>query len=184
MNIVLIGYRGSGKSTIARLLSSNLGMPRICLDDEVVKKAGKSIPEIVRTHGWGYFRHLETEVVTECSRRDGHVLDAGGGVVLRQRNVALLRQRGFLIWLKAPPSVLAERIKDDSQRPALSQAKTMLEEVEEILHQREPLYRSAAHLELDTAGFSPAEVSHRIEEALARLNPEESPPNRKVKTGR
>jgi shikimate kinase len=167
MNVVLIGYRGSGKSTVARLLSAALNMPCACLDEEIIRRAGKTIPEIVHSRGWGYFRDLESEVVASCAARDGWVLDAGGGVVLRAKNVKLLRQNGFLVWLKAPSSILADRIKDDSQRPALTEGKTFLQEVEEVLREREPLYRSAAHLEIDTTSMPPTEVSSRIADRIS-----------------
>ena len=113
MNIVLIGYRGGGKSTVARLLASALQMPQVCLDEEIVKRAGRRIPEIVATHGWEYFRDLESEVAADYGNRNGWVIDAGGGVILRDENVQNLRRNGTLIWLTAPPSVLIERIDRD-----------------------------------------------------------------------
>jgi shikimate kinase len=168
MNIVLIGYRGAGKSTVAKLLASALQMPQVCLDEEIVKRAGKRIPEIVATHGWEHFRDLETEAVEIYAKKDGWIIDAGGGVVLREKNVLNLRRNGTLIWLTAPPSVLSQRIQGDSERPALKQGKTFLEEVEEVLQERLPLYRSAAHWTIDTADVSPEETCRRIRRMLER----------------
>ena len=163
MNIVLIGYRGSGKSTVAKRLASAQKMPHVCLDEEIVKKAGKSIPDIVSDHGWEYFRDLESEIVKVYSEKQGWVVDAGGGVILRENNVTLLRKSGLLVWLKAAPSVLIERMQGDTQRPALKKGKTFLEEVEEVLREREPLYRAAAHREIDSTGLTPEEVSLTIQ---------------------
>jgi len=143
MNIVLIGYRGSGKSTVARRLASLLTRPHVSLDRRIVELAGHTIPEIVADRGWGHFRDLESQVVREVSAWDGWILDTGGGVILREENVKRLRENGLVFWLTAPPPVLTERIRDDTQRPALVQGKTFLEEVEEVLREREPLYRAA-----------------------------------------
>jgi shikimate kinase len=162
MNIVLIGYRGAGKSTVAHLLASALGMPQVCLDEEIVKKAGKRIPEIVDERGWEHFRDLESEVVEVYADQDGRVIDAGGGVILRAKNVENLRRNGTLIWLTAPPSVLIERIKEDTERPPLKDGKTFLEEVEEVLEERLPLYRTAAHWTIDVSESPPEQVASEI----------------------
>ncbi len=166
MNIVLIGYRGSGKTTVATLLASALGMPRVCLDEEIVRRAGKRIPEIVAGQGWPHFRDLESEVVRDYAGRDGWVIDSGGGVILREENVRHLRRNGTLVWLTAPPSVLIDRIKEDTERPALKDGKTFLEEVEEVLEERLPLYRSAAHWAIDVSVSSPEEVASTIQARL------------------
>jgi shikimate kinase len=166
MNIVLIGYRGAGKSAVGRVLSAALKMPVVCLDEEIVKKAGKSIPEIVAAHGWDHFRNLESEITATYANEDGCIIDAGGGVILRQENVNNLRRHGLLIWLTAPPSVLCQRIQGDTERPALKEGKTFLEEVEEVLQEREPLYRSAAHRTIDTSELTVEEVARQIQQML------------------
>jgi shikimate kinase len=163
---VLIGYRGTGKTTVATLLASARRMPKICLDEEIVRRAGKRIPEIVANHGWEFFRDLESEVVADYAGKDGWVIDAGGGVILREKNVQNLRRNGTLVWLTAPPSVLIERIKDDTERPALKNGKTFLEEVQEVLEERLPLYRSAAHWSIDVSTNTPEEVSSQIQARL------------------
>jgi len=166
MNIVLIGYRGAGKSTVATLLASDLRMQKVSLDEEIARNTGKRIPEIVADQGWERFRDLESEVVEAYGKKDGWVIDAGGGVVLREKNVQNLRRNGTLVWLTAPPSVLIERIREDTERPALKHGKTFLEEVEEVLEERKPLYRSAADWTIDVSDLSPAEVSRRIQVML------------------
>jgi len=168
MNIVLIGTRGSGKSAVAAMLSSSLGIPKACLDEEIVRRAASSIPEIVESRGWDHFRDLESAVVQDFSRRDGWILDTGGGVILRDHNVRALRENGFLVWLQAPPPVLSARIQGDTQRPALKAGKTFLEEIAEVLQEREPLYRAAADQELDTSRLSPEQVSFAIQDAIRK----------------
>ncbi len=166
MNLVLLGYRGAGKSTVGRILARRLHMPLISLDAEIVRKAGKRIPEIVAESGWEAFRDLESSVVDTCAAKDGWILDAGGGVVVRASNVERLRRRGFLIWLRVSPSSVVDRIRSDTERPALKEGKTFLEEVEEVLAERTPLYASAAQLAVETDGRPPeavaAEILHRL----------------------
>jgi shikimate kinase len=141
-------------------------MPQVCLDEEIVRKAGKRIPEIVADHGWETFRDLESEVVEAYGKKDGWVIDAGGGVILREKNVQNLRRNGTLLWLTAPPSVLIGRITGDTERPPLKDGKTFLEEVEEVLEERQPLYRSSAHLTIDVSEGTPEEISSRIQALL------------------
>jgi len=166
MNIVLIGYRGSGKSTVGRFLAAKLHMPLVSLDAEIVKKAGKRIPRIVADSGWEAFRDLESAVVAAWANKDGWILDAGGGVILRAENVRELRRRGILIWLTAPPSILVPRIQEDTERPALKEGKTFLEEVEEVLRERLPLYASSAHLTVETHRLLPQAVAAEIHRLL------------------
>src|SRR5262245_7937189 len=111
MNLVLIGYRGTGKSTVANLLAGQLGMEVISLDREIVRQAGCPIPEIVATHGWPYFRDVEAEITARCAARDNIIIDAGGGVILRPENVAHLRRGGKLFWLRASVPVIVARIE-------------------------------------------------------------------------
>lgn len=162
MNVVLIGYRGTGKTTVAEMLAAETGMPRISLDEEIVRRAGQRIPEIVERHGWEHFRDLESEVVREVSAKEGWIVDAGGGVILRDENVRHLRRSGFLIWLTAPPAVLIERIQGDTERPALKEGKTFLEEVEEVLAERLPRYEAAAHHRIDVSMSTPEQVAREV----------------------
>src|SRR5262245_55879791 len=106
MNLVLIGYRGTGKSTVARLLRDRLGMEVVSLDEEIVREAGCSIPEIVAEHGWPHFRDLEASITKRVALRSGIIIDAGGGVILRPENVANLRRGGKLFWLRASVPVI------------------------------------------------------------------------------
>jgi len=162
MNLVLIGYRGTGKSTVAKLLAEKLGMEVVSLDQEIVRRAGRSVPEIVAQHGWSHFRDLEAEVTRHFSERDNIIIDAGGGVILRRENVERLRRGGKLFWLRASVPVIVARIQGGSERPALTAEKSFTEEVEEVLRERTPLYEAAAHHQIDTDTLSPQQIAAEI----------------------
>lgn len=170
MNLVLIGYRGTGKSTVARLLAAQLAMEVVSLDAEIVKAAAGSIPEIVAAHGWPYFRDLESQVTKRVCTRDGIIIDAGGGVILRPENVTALRQTGKLFWLRASVPVIVARIEGGTQRPALTAAKSFTEEVEEVLRERTPLYAAAADVKIDTDRLTPEETATEVAGAFVRLS--------------
>ncbi len=162
MNLVLIGYRGTGKSAVAAILSQKLGMAAVSLDEEIVREAGMPIPEIVEKHGWPWFRDLESEIVERFASRDQAILDTGGGVVLRPRNTENLRRGGVLFWLEASVEVIVERIQESEERPSLTEGRSFLEEVEEVLSERLPLYRAAADREIDTDPLTAAGVADQI----------------------
>lgn len=171
MNIVLIGYRGTGKSTVAELLAKRLGMNVVSTDKMIVERAGKSIPEIVASSGWDYFRDLEAEVIKQVSQLDNVIVDAGGGVIIRDANTQNLKKNGIVFWLTASVPTIAKRIKADTQRPSLTGAKSFVEEIEEVLAQRIPLYRSASDYEISTE-CSINEVVERIIEIWKRKGEE------------
>lgn len=152
MNLVLIGYRGTGKSAVTLRLSEILGLRAISLDQEIIKAEGCTIPDIVAKKGWPYFRDLEESLCRQWGCQNGLILDAGGGVVEREANFLSLRQNGRVIWLRATPSTIVRRIGSDTQRPSLTKTKNFTEEVEEVLSRRTPLYERMAHFGVDTDG--------------------------------
>jgi len=162
MNIVLIGYRGTGKSVIGRLLARRLAMPYIGMDAEIVRKAGMPVPEIVANEGWPGFRDRESALVRELSARDNIIIDTGGGVIERPENIAALQENGCIIWLKAKVSTIVARIQGDNQRPSLTAGKTFTEEVAEVLERRAPLYRSAARHEIETDPLTLEQIVEKI----------------------
>ncbi|CUS35680.1 shikimate kinase [Candidatus Nitrospira nitrificans] len=166
MNVVLIGYRGTGKSTVGKLVAARLDRVLVSTDAEVVKSADQSIPEIVERHGWEYFRDLESKVCQELAGRNGLVVDTGGGVILRSRNVDLLKGTGRLFWLTASVSTITERIGHDTQRPSLTGVKSFVDEIQDVLRERTPKYQAAANCIIETDGKSAAQVADEI---LARL---------------
>src|SRR3989441_13195983 len=122
MNIVLIGYRGTGKSAVGRLLAPRLGRELVSTDAEIVKRAQRTIPEIVAQQGWDYFRDLESDICRELASRDQLVIDTGGGAILRAQNVEALKKDGTLFWLTASSETIARRNVGDKQGPPLSGA--------------------------------------------------------------
>jgi shikimate kinase len=121
-----------------------------------------AVPEIVEREGWPGFRDRESRVAEDLAGRDNIVIDCGGGVIERPENVEALRSNGRVFWLKAEVDVIVERIRDDTQRPALVEGRTFTDEVREVLERRTPMYRSAADCEIDTGGLTPDEVADRI----------------------
>jgi shikimate kinase len=162
MNIVLIGYRGTGKSVVGELLARKLNRETISMDAEIVKKAGMSIPEFVEQNGWPKFRDLETEVAQELAERDNIIVDCGGGVIERPENIPALRSNGVIFWLQASVDVVVSRIADGTERPALIEGKTFTEEVAEVLERRTPLYSEAAQHIINTDDMTPDQVSDSI----------------------
>ncbi|GFO56453.1 shikimate kinase [Geomonas sp. Red276] len=165
MNLVLIGYRGTGKSRVGRLLAQRLGMSRVAMDEEIERKAGKTTPEIVAEGGWPKFRDLESEVARELAGRDGLVIDTGGGVIERPENMEVLSADALVVWMKASVETIVSRIKGGTHRPALVDGKSFTEEVAEVLQRRTPLYEKAADVEIDTDGLAPEAIAARIIEA-------------------
>jgi shikimate kinase len=144
MNIVLIGYRGTGKSTVGRLLAARLGREFVSTDAEIVKRAQRTIPEIVTQQGWDYFRDLESDICRELASRDQLVIDTGGGAILRAQNVEALKKDGTVFWLTASVETIAKRIGGDNQRPSLTGTKTFIDEIQDVLRERTPKYHAAA----------------------------------------
>jgi shikimate kinase len=170
MNIALIGYRGTGKTAVARQLARSLGWDWVDADIEVELAAGKSIAAIFADDGEPAFRDLEAAVLADLIQRDHAILALGGGVVLRPVNRTLVRQAGRVVWLTATPETIAERMAADAttalRRPNLTAAGG-LDEIRGLLDERSPLYRQCCDLEIDTEAKTPTEVSTEILEKLS-----------------
>jgi len=166
MNIVLIGYRGTGKSTVGKLLAARLGRELVSTDAEIVKRAKRTIPEIVAQEGWEYFRDRESEICRDLSTRDHLVIDTGGGAILRAQNVEALKRNGTVFWLEASVATITKRIGRDNQRPSLTGSKSVVDEIQEVLRERTPKYQAAADHVITTDNRS---INRLIEEVLALL---------------
>ncbi|HOS44127.1 MAG TPA: shikimate kinase, partial [Armatimonadota bacterium] len=166
MNIVLIGYRGTGKSAVGALLAERLGMRLVGMDALLVERAGMPIPRIVEREGWPGFRDRESALARELAALDNAVIDCGGGIIERPENLAALRANGRVVWLRAAVPTIVTRIQGDTQRPSLTGAKSFTDEVAEVLERRAPLYEAAADLAIDTDPLTPDQVAER---SLARL---------------
>ena len=154
MNIVLIGYRGTGKSTLGRLLAARLGRELVSTDAEIVKRARRTILEIVAQQGWDYFRDLESDICRELASRDQLVIDTGGGAILRAQNIEALKKEGIVFWLRASVETIARRIGGDSHRPSLTGTKSFVDEIQDVLQERTPKYQAAADHIIVTDGRS------------------------------
>jgi len=172
MNIFLIGYRGTGKSTVGKRLAGCLGLTFVDADRELVDHAGEEISEIVRTKGWPFFRELEKEVLRQICRREQVLCATGGGVVVDDENIRMMKEIGVLVWLQADLDTIRIRMKMDESsdlfRPGLS-GKGALDEIESVLSERTPLYEKAADLTVDTGGISVDVVVSEIIHKLERL---------------
>jgi len=173
MNLVLIGYRATGKTTLARLLARRLAWDWIDADVEIERRAGKSIARIFAEEGEPAFRDLEAEVIAELCRQQRLVLAAGGGAPLRPESRRAMRASGRVVWLKAQPETILARMNADAttagRRPDLT-GKGPLEEILHLLAQREPIYRESAHLEVDTEGKTPDHLAAEILERVPILS--------------
>jgi shikimate kinase len=169
MNIVLIGYRGSGKTSIGKRLASNLWMDFVDTDVLIVERAGKTIREIFAEEGEEGFRRRESEVMAEVGARDNLVIAAGGGAILKAENVAALKKNGKVVWLKATPEALFGRIQADAgtdvNRPNLTAAGG-LEEVRQVLEKRTPLYQGAADVSLEVTYLTIEDAARRLAELV------------------
>ncbi len=175
MNVFLIGYRCTGKTTVGRTLSIRFGWPFLDTDTEVVRENGMSIADLVANYGWDCFRKQERGVLQRICREKEQVVATGGGIVLNPLNISDMGDAGKVVWLKAGPTTIAHRMGRDSrteaQRPSLT-GKTPVEEIEETLMPRLPLYEKAMHFAVDTETISIEEVAERIVSNLTASHPE------------
>lgn len=162
--LVLIGPRGSGKTSVAAVVAARLGWDWVDADAELQRRAGRTVRELFATEGEAGFRDREAAILAELCRLDRVVIATGGGAVLRDANRALLRESGVVVWLTADPETLYRRITADDTsadtRPNLGPGG--LEEVRQVLAAREPLYRQCAHHAIETAGQSPGAVAEAV----------------------
>lgn len=169
MNITLIGYRGTGKTSVGRALAKKLGRTFYDTDVYIEEKAGISISGMVARKGWSFFRTMEKEVVAELSAFNHCVIAAGGGAVLDPENVAHMKKSGPVVLLEAAAEVIFERMKGDErteeQRPSLT-GRDPYEEIEEVLEQRRPFYREAMDFSVETTSKTIEQVLQEIVDKL------------------
>jgi shikimate kinase len=178
MVITLIGYRGSGKTTLAAPLANLLACDWIDADVEIERRAGKTIREIFEEDGEPAFRQWESEVIAEWLMQPNLVLAAGGGAILDPSTRAKMRNAGMVVWLRASLDTLIERIEGDpttsARRPHLT-ALGLRAEIESLLAKREPLYRECAHYALDVERDSPEALAQKIADWAAAWQAEGPP---------
>jgi shikimate kinase len=160
-SIVLIGFMGTGKSVVGKVLEQKTGFRRFDTDEIMSSKLEMPIEEIFSTHGEEHFRDLETETVRSLSGEEPAIVVTGGGIVLRGENVDLLKQMGTVVWLDADEATLRARVHRLSDRPLLRTANAGAT-LSELLAAREPLYRKAGDLRVDISQKSPEEIAELI----------------------
>jgi shikimate kinase len=187
--LFLIGYRGTGKTMVARLLAERLGWGWADADEILEARSGRAVREIFSKEGETAFRDLEEAVLADLCQRPEHVIATGGGVILREANRQRLRQRGRVVWLTADPATIDARLRADRttphRRPPLAGGGQ--QEIEEMLCRREPLYRACADLTVSTDGRSPTDVVDAILSGLSLaprtgvgVRPPQAPPPREA----
>ncbi len=160
-NIVLTGFMGSGKSAVGRLVAKRLRFQFVDTDQLIVKRAGMPISEIFARHGEEYFRNLETAELDALEHLRRSVIATGGGVVVKERNHAILARLGFVVWLTASEDVIFNRVSRNDKRPLL-QTEDPRATIREMLAARRPLYEKAAQFTLDTTTFSHDEAADKV----------------------
>jgi shikimate kinase len=164
-NLILIGYRSAGKTSVGKRLAEKLGLPFCDTDELISRRTGKSVREIVADKGWESFRREERIVIKGLTFMHGSVIAIGGGALMNPANLELLKGKGVFIWLTADAATIIERMGNDGttreQRPPLTN-EDPLSETAALLKEREPVYRVIADLIVDTAGRTIDEVAGEI----------------------
>ncbi len=165
MNVVLIGYRCSGKTAVGKTLARQVERDFLDTDALIEEIAGCSIETLVSRRGWNHFRDMEKRLIAEVSKRENLIIATGGGVVMDEDNVRNLKHNTWVVWLKGKPEILRERMAEEQKsgriRPSLTGAGS-LEEITQVLSLREPLYQMAAEHMVDTSSLSVLEVTALI----------------------
>ena len=167
-NIVLIGFRGTGKSTLSQELALRLGRMRISTDDLAMERCGMSITDFVREQGWSEFRRIETDCIASLQGKEDLIIDSGGGVVENPDNMRLLGEHGAIVWIHASLEDVVTRLMgntSDPQRPLLSEGDIRSDITKNYTH-REPLYKRYADFSVNTSTHTIQECSAAIEQWL------------------
>ncbi len=167
-NIVLIGFMGTGKSTVGSRLAQRLKRKFVDMDREIERVVGMTVSDIFKRYGEIRFRSEEKLMVQKLARESGLVIAAGGGVVLDQGNIDTLSRNGIIIWLEATPTAILERVNRKKGTRPLIKKDVKLQDIEEMLKAREALYAQADY-RVNTSGKSPEQVANEIIEVVMSL---------------
>ena len=171
-NIVLIGFMGTGKSTISDFLRTVFAMEIVEMDQIIAERQGMSISDIFETYGEEYFRDLETNLLIEMQSRTNVVISCGGGVPMRERNVVEMKKNGRVVLLTAKPETILERVKDNHDRPLLEGNKTV-PYIAQLMEKRREKYEAAADIVIETDGKSELQICEELVQSLRTLDTED-----------
>ena len=169
-NIILIGFMGAGKTSVASCLAEQFAVQVVETDQEIVEREGMSIPEIFHLHGETYFRDRASEVFGDIKEGHQMIVSAGGGAVLRDENVKNMKANGIIVLLTASPAAILARVKDNKDRPLL-EGNMNEEYISSLMERRRARYEEVADLKIDTTGKTVPEVCEAIIEALHAEDP-------------
>jgi len=160
-NIILIGYMGVGKTEVGRALAAALGMDYLDTDSMIESEEKRSISDIFSNDGEEYFRNLETGILKKLSGTKGHVVATGGGMVLREENVKMLKAMGPLVLLKSSPEIIEKRLVRSKNRPLIN-VKDRGARIRQMLDKRNPIYDNVADFSVDTSELSVSDAVKTI----------------------
>lgn len=166
-NIVLIGFMGSGKTTISNYLSTLFAMDVVEMDKIIAEREGMSISDIFEVHGEQYFRDAETNLLIEMQSRKNVVISCGGGTPMRECNVAEMKKNGKVILLTADPQVILDRVKDSHDRPLIENNKNV-EFIRDLMEKRREKYEAAADIIIRTDHKSELEICEELVQRLTK----------------
>jgi shikimate kinase len=169
MNIVLIGMRGSGKSTVGKLLAKKLNKQFIDTDRLLAEREGKQLPEIITLFGWDYFRNKESDIAEEVAKQTNAVISTGGGIILRQKNIDALGNKGMFVFLKASISEILKRIGRNKNRPSLTGKKSFTEELEDVWNERKKIYKQTADIIIETDNKTIEQIAEEIKKHFSNI---------------
>lgn len=161
VNIILVGFMGSGKTSVGKVLAEKLDLEFVDMDEAIVKEQGKSINDIFNDSGEAYFRELETEYLQHKVECKNIILSTGGGVIVKEENIELLHQLGKVVFLNTPYEQILNNVKGDTARPLLQQENAE-EIIYSLLQKREPAYFTAANIIVQTKGKSIQAIADEI----------------------
>ena len=160
-HIFLIGFMGCGKSTNAACLAEMTGAKQVEMDQMIVENEGMAIADIFKEKGEAYFRELETDLIKSFAGVEPTVISCGGGAVLKEENVRLMKESGKIVLLTAEPETIYERVKDSTERPVLN-GNMNVGYIEELMEKRRPKYEAAADVTIATDGKTSEEICEEI----------------------
>ncbi len=167
-NIYLIGFMGTGKSTVSHSLAKRMNYEEIDTDEKIASQQNKNITEIFETQGEQAFREMETALLLELADAEHKIISCGGGMAMRKENTSLMRRNGIIVLLTAEPETILNRVKQDNGRPVLN-GNMNLEYISRLLQERNPFYQAAGEIIIATDGRLPEEIAEEIVKKMKKL---------------